>query len=124
MGKTVSQLTPEELKQYDPTRNLKQGLDPERWARAQAALPKILELLREQFGVERVRVFGSLIDKDRYTRWSDVDIAVWGLAPEQYYRAVEAVNDLAEDIKVDVIDFPRCHSLTLKQIIEEEGIDL
>ncbi|MEL6161217.1 MAG: nucleotidyltransferase domain-containing protein [Cyanobacteria bacterium J06627_32] len=124
MGKTVSQLTPEELKRYDPTRNLKKGLDAERWARAQAKLPEITALLREQFDVERVRVFGSLIDKDRYTRWSDIDIAVWGLAPERYYSAVGAVNDLAEDIKVDIVDFLRCSSHTLRQIIEEEGIDL
>lgn len=124
MAKTVSQLTPEELKQYDPARNLHKELDLERWKRAQDRLPKLAALLREQFGAERVKVFGSLIDKDRYTRWSDIDLAVWGIAPEQYYKAVGAVNDLSADIKVDLIDLRSCKSATLEQIIEEEGIKI
>ena len=124
MVKTVSQLTPEELKQYDPTRNLHEELDLERWKRAQDRLPKLATLLREQFGAEQVKVFGSLIDKDRYTRWSDIDLAVWGIAPEQYYKAVGAVNDLSADIRVDLVDLRSCNSATLEQIIEEEGIKI
>lgn len=124
MAKTVSQLTPEELKQYDPTRNLGKGLDPERWAKAQARLPKLVDLLREQFGASRVKVFGSLVDKDRYTRWSDIDLAVWDIAPEQYFKALGAVNDLSADIKVDLIEPELCSSPTLKQIIEEEGTEI
>ena len=124
MAKTVSQLTPEELKQYDPTRNLGKGLDPERWTRAQARLPELAALLREQFGAKRIKVFGSLVDKSRYTKWSDIDLAVWGIAPEQYFKAVGAVDDLSPDINVDLVEPEMCSSLTLKRIIEEEGIDI
>lgn len=124
MAKTVVQLTPEELKQYDPTRHLHEGLDVERWERAQDRLPKLAALLREQFGAECVKVFGSLVDKNRYTRWSDIDLAVWGIAPEQYYQAVGAVNDLSADIEVDLVDLRSCGSATLEQIIEEEGIEI
>ncbi|MEL7051630.1 MAG: nucleotidyltransferase domain-containing protein [Cyanobacteria bacterium J06634_6] len=124
MGKTVSQLTPEELKQYDPARNAKKGLDPQRWEQAWRIVPKLATLLKEQYGAERARVFGSLVDKDRYTRWSDIDIAVWGIAPADYYKAIGAVNDLAAPIKVDLVEPERCSSPTLKQIIEEEGVDV
>ena len=124
MAKTVSQLTPEELKQYDPTRNLGKGLDPERWARAQARLPKLAALLRKQFGAKRVKVFGSLVDKGRYAKWSDIDLAVWGIAPEQYFKVVGAANDLSPDINVDLVEPETCSSLTLKRIIKEEGIEI
>lgn len=124
MGKTVSQLTPEELKQYDPTRNINNILDPLRWEQAWEIVPKLAALLKGQYGAERVRVFGSLMDKDRYTRWSDIDIAVWGIAPANYYRAIGAVNDFAAPIKVDLVEPEHCSSPTLKQIIEEEGVDV
>ncbi|MEO0769510.1 MAG: nucleotidyltransferase domain-containing protein [Cyanobacteria bacterium J06649_4] len=124
MGKTVSQLTPEELKQYDPTRNAKKGLDPERWKRAATLLPKLAALLREQFGAERVQVFGSFVDKDSYTIWSDIDIAAWGIPPQKFYKAIEALNGLSSDIKVDLVDPSCCGSWTLRQIIEEEGLDV
>jgi uncharacterized protein len=124
MGKTVSQLTPEELNQYDPTRNLKKGLDAERWVHAHARLPQLIALLREQFGATRIKVFGSLIAKDEFTCWSDIDLAAWGIVPAQFYRAVWALNDLSPDIKVDLVDPSQCSSITLQRIIEEEGIEV
>lgn len=124
MEKTVSQLTPEELQQYDPTRNLHKGLDPERWARAQERLPKLVALLREQFEATRIKVFGSLVSKDSYTVWSDIDLAVWGIPPQKFYEAIWILNDLSPDIKVDLVDPESCRSEALKQDIEEEGIEL
>ena len=124
MAKTVSQLTSEELKQYDPTRNLDRGLDPERWAKVQLRLPKLSALLRDQFGAKCVKLFGSAVVEDEFTQWSDIDLAVWDIPPERFYKAVWALNDLSPDIKVDLVDMPTCGSLTLKQIIEEEGIEI
>lgn len=124
MAKTVSQLTPEELKQYDPTRNLGKGLDPARWARAQARLPKLAALLREQFGAKQIKVFGSLVDKSQYTKWSDINLAAWDILPEKFYDAVWDLNELSPDIKVNLVDSSNCRSLVLPQIIEEEGIDI
>ena len=124
MGKTVSQLTPEELKQYDPSQNLSQILDPLRWEKAQARLPQLLSVLRQQFGAQRIRVFGSLADKERYTCWSDIDLAVWGIPSAQFYAALEAVNELSPDIKVDLVDPQTCKSPILKADIEQEGVDV
>ena len=55
-------------------------------------------LLKEHFGASRVVVFGSLIHAGCFTRWSDVDIAAWGIAPHDTFRAIGAVHDLATDI--------------------------
>ena len=124
MGKTVSQLTSKELEQYDPTRNLDKGLDPQRWVQAQARLPQLVALLKEEFGATRVRVFGSLLDQGCYMRWSDIDLAVWGILPERYYSALEAVNELSPDIKVDLVEPGEFCSAALRCVIEKEGIDV
>lgn len=124
MAKTVGQLTPEELKQYNPAHNAHKGLDPKRWQQAQDRLPLLVSLLRDRFEAKRIRLFGSLLDKTRYTQWSDIDLAAWGIPPAQFYAAVDAINQLSPDIKVDLVDPQRCGSTNLQQIIEAEGIEV
>ena len=57
MAKTVRQLTSKELQQFDPTRNLANSLDAERWAKAWAKLPELLTVLRERFCGKASRYF-------------------------------------------------------------------
>lgn len=121
MAKTIRQLTPNELQRFDPTQNLAQVLDADRWETAWAKLPELLAVLREDYSAERIAVFGSLTSREDFTRWSDIDLAVWGIAPERFYEAVATLNDLSPDIKVDLVDPERCQSTTLRRIIEEEG---
>jgi predicted nucleotidyltransferase len=122
MARTVRQFTPTELQQFDPTRNLANSLDAERWAKAWTKLPELLKALREQFAAKRVVVFGSLAAKDTYTHWSDIDLAVWGITPERFYEAVAVLNDLSPDIKVDLVDPERCKATAVNAQIEAEGI--
>jgi predicted nucleotidyltransferase len=124
MAKTIRQLTPVELQKFDPTRNLESSLSKVRWSNAWARLPELLAVLQEQFGATRVVVFGSLASKDQFTHWSDIDLAVWGISPERFFEAVYALNDCSPDIKVDLIDPERCESIVLKQLIEDEGIEI
>jgi len=124
MAKTVRQLTPQELRQFDPTRNLANVLDCERWATAQAKLPELLTVLREQFAATRVVLFGSLTAQNRFTHWSDIDLAVWGIPPKMFYEAVATLNAVSPDIKVDLVDPERCQSAALKNIIQAEGVTL
>lgn len=122
MAKTVRQLTSKELQQFDPTRNLANSLDAERWAKAWVKLPELLTVLRERFAAKRVVIFGSLAAKDTFTHWSDIDLAVWGIAPERFYEAVAALNDLSPDIKIDLVDPERCRATAINAQIETEGI--
>ena len=124
MGKTVSQLTSDELKQYDPTRNLGRILDPVRWQRAQDKLPQLLLALRQQFGAERIRVFGLLAVKALYKRWPVIVLAVWGVPPEWFDEALVAVNEISQEIKVDLVDPARCKSQILRADIHQAGIDV
>lgn len=124
MAKTIQQLTQAERQRFDPTRNLGDSLDYLRWEKAWSQLSELCSALRNQFGATRIAVFGSLAIKETFTHWSDIDLAVWGIAPEKFYTAVATLNDLSPEIKVDLVDPERCSSAILKQIIEEEGIDL
>ena len=68
-------------------------------------------------------VFGSLARKGSFTLWSDIDIAAWGIRPEDTFKAVSAVLALDRDITVNLVDMETCRP-SLQAIIEQEGIDI
>jgi len=80
-------------------------------------------LLRAQYGVEQVSVFGSLTHPDRFTEWSDVDLAAWGLTTANWLKASAAVRVLASDIELNVVDVSVCSSELLAAIVRE-GVPL
>lgn len=81
------------------------------------------QLLKEQFGVKRVVLFGSLRFPERFHQRSDVDLAVWGLEERLYYRAVARLLDLDPAIAVDIIEAELASS-TLLATIEREGVPI
>ena len=62
-------------------------------------------ILRAEFGVKEVTVFGSLLHPALFHDRSDVDLAVWGLTGRAYYRAVSVLLDIEPSISVDLIAF-------------------
>lgn len=129
MAKTASELSAEELRSYRPWLSMERHRkDPEVSRRREDAwrVARIAaELLKKRFGAKRVVAFGSLVRKTVFTQWSDIDLAVWGIPPEEYYRAAgEAVDiGLEEGIRVDVVDAGDCGPRFLAEI-EDEGIQL
>lgn len=79
--------------------------------------------LRRRFPVDRVVVFGSLVHPGCFTPWSDVDIAAWGLRPEETFRAIGVAMDSSTEIAVNLVDMAAC-SPSLRQVIEREGVPL
>lgn len=79
--------------------------------------------LREQFAAERVVVFGSLVHPGCFTPWSEVDIAAWGLHPDETFRAIGVVMDTDSEIAVNLVDVGACKA-SLLRVIEEEGVPL
>ena len=77
-------------------------------------------LLKEEFGAEQVAIFGSLVQPNLFHRRSDVDLAVWGLAESDYFRAVSQLLSLDPDISVDLIEVEHA-SPRLREKIEREG---
>lgn len=80
-------------------------------------------LLKERFGATQVVAFGSLIHKGCFTPWSDVDIAAWGISPENTFRAISALIEIDSQIEVNLVDVSTCH-ISLLSVIEKEGVEI
>ncbi len=71
--------------------------------------------------VRLVFLFGSAADAD-VGEAGDVDLAVWGIAPADYFEAVARVLDVGGEIKVDVVMAERCKPYLREAI--EQGTEL
>jgi predicted nucleotidyltransferase len=124
---TASIITPAEMAAYRATACRRQEREQQdlvqRQARAWAVVRCAATRLKAQFGVERVMVFGSLVRAGCFTPWSDVDIAAWGLSPNDTFRAIGAVMDLDIAIAINLVDVGTCRP-ELLAAIEQEGIAL
>ena len=129
MGRTVNQISSEELRRYNPMRTMEDyQKDPKvagrrllAWKMARIAS----KILKEKYGAKKVVLFGSLANEKRFTPWSDVDLSVSGMPPQDYYQAAGEILDLGlgKGIKIDVLDLADC-PLTMKKKIKNEGIEL
>jgi uncharacterized protein len=123
----MTSITPQEMAVYQATarRRLatrRQSLRARR-TRAWETARRAAALLKEQYGVRRVILFGSLSREEPFSQRSDVDLAVWGLEERAYYRAVSHLLDLDPSISVDLV---RAEDMAagLLAVIESEGISL
>jgi predicted nucleotidyltransferase len=83
-------------------------------ARAAAAM------LRADFGATDVVLFGSLARGGRVSWRSDADVAAWGIAYEDYLRAVGRLQGLDPAVSVDLVRMEEAPE-RLKAVIEAEG---
>lgn len=82
----------------------------------------IARKLVKRFGVYRVVLFGSVAYGDIHKR-SDIDLAIWGIPPKDFYRAVAFTSGYSKEWKVDLIDAEDCRE-TLRQSILKDGVEL
>lgn len=69
------------------------------WAIAHQAA----DLLRREYGVDQVTLFGSLVRSELFHARSDIDLAVWGLDEKHYYRAVAQLLALDPAFEIDLV---------------------
>ena len=124
----ASQVTPEQMEVYRAAarRRAEQGLSPEAEARRQRALVaarRAAAVLKEEFGATRVVVFGSAAHGEWFTETSDIDLAVWELSPEVYFKAWGRVEDVLHTSNFHLIDVEHARPNVL-QSVERDGIDL
>ena len=117
--RTAKDLSPEELKEYRKrldqhfqNRKVDKALLQRAWQTAH----KIAAMLYEDFGATKVAIFGSLVDKVRFTKWSDIDIAVWGIPADRYFSALWQAEEISGLFKVNLVDFENCNSLFRERI--------
>ncbi|MDQ2692887.1 MAG: nucleotidyltransferase domain-containing protein, partial [Chloroflexota bacterium] len=91
--------------------------------RAWRVARKAAKILKTEYGVERVMVFGSLIHPALFHERSDVDLAVWGLAGREFYRAVSVLLDIEPSISIDLVAFEDARR-RLQDVIMREGQEL
>ena len=84
---------------------------------------KAAEILQNEFGAEKVILFGSLAQRGRFTLWSDIDLAVQGIPPSRFFEAVGAVTGMSAQFKIDLIDLDTCLP-SLRNNIEAVGKNL
>ena len=80
-------------------------------------------MLRDRFGATRVVAFGSLVHPNCFTRWSDVDIAAWGIRPQDTFRAIGTALDTDSELEVNLVDVGAYRPEVLAAI-EQGGVDL
>ncbi len=121
------QIRPEEMAAYREGARRRREAEEKALAAREARAWELARLaaaaLREQFAVERVVVFGSLVHPGCFTPWSDVDIAAWGLHTDETFRAIGVVMDTDSEIAVNLVDVGACQA-SLLRVIEEEGVPL
>lgn len=121
--KTALEMSPAALKQYHPfgTITKAQSVGLLRDDASKAAKDIARELV-ERFGAVKVILFGSLA-RDDFHHQSDIDLAVWGIHPFDYYRAVAFAAGFSKTFEVDLVDAEDCPE-SLKSEIIKEGIEL
>ena len=116
---TAKDLSPEELAEYRQrldqhfqNRKVDEALLQRAWQTAH----RIAAMLYKDFGATQVAVFGSLAEADTFSKWSDIDIAVWGIPNDKYLRAASVTSNISGLFKVDLVDFDSCKGLFRQRI--------
>jgi predicted nucleotidyltransferase len=79
--------------------------------------------LKIRFGVRRVFLIGSLAQEACLSAHSDVDLAVEGLAGDEYWEAWRMTEEMIPDRPVDLIDMETAGESMLRSI-QLYGIEL
>ena len=106
--RTTKDLSPEKLKEYRlrldqhfQNRKVDEALLQRAWQTAY----RVAALLYEDFGAKQVAVFGSLAERDWFSKGSDIDIAVWGIPGDMYLEALWETRNFSPEFKIDLVNF-------------------
>jgi len=126
MSMTALDLSPEELKKYRPLDAIKKRRAKfsaeitSRRRRAMIAAHKAAKLLKNEFDASEVILFGSLARRGSFSLYSDIDLAVRGIAPEKVFAASAAIERVDVNFQIDLVDLETCPAALLKKI-EKDG---
>ena len=88
---------------------------------------RVATVLYQNYGASQVAVFGSLADQRCFTKYSDIDIIVWGLSYNKCLDALWQTEGLSAEFKIDIINFKSTNKAfrerILSQAIHIEPID-
>ena len=123
----ASTLTPEQIEAYAATLRARtaeaEQRRHERREQAWTVARQAAQVLRAQFGVTGVWVFGSLVEDDHFTERSDIDMAATGLTPAVHVEALGRLLWLSPDFEFDLVDLDRCPE-GLRRTVEHGRVEL
>jgi predicted nucleotidyltransferase len=119
------QISSEQMEIYrrnaqERSRQRQKELDDRR-ERAWKIARQAAEILKSEFGAERVVLYGSVIYPELFHLYSDVDLAVWNV--QHYFKAVARLLDLDPEIEVNLAPIEDVRP-ELRAVIDREGVDL
>lgn len=79
------------------------------------------QILKQEFGATRVVLFGSMLNPERMTWLSDIDLAVWGLPEKDFFKAGAAI-EWGHDFPIDLVEIQHARPHILQAI--EQGMEL
>jgi predicted nucleotidyltransferase len=120
-------ITPQQMEGY--RRGARERLARERQAtatrREQAlqAAEAAARLLKDEYSATRVVVYGSVLDAERFSLRSDIDLAAQGIPPADYWRAWGAVEQLAPEFEINLLALETARDSLLAHI-DAYGLEL
>ena len=98
---------------------LRQEKLDERFARACQDVDAIIAMAVRVYDPERIYQWGSLLDRDRFTEASDIDLAVEGMGPvERFFNLVRDAEALTR-FPLDLVEMERVDPLHARSIREK-----
>jgi predicted nucleotidyltransferase len=83
---------------------------------------KCANFLKEKYGVTKVILFGSLLNYEKMTPHSDIDLAVWDLPEKDYFKAVGFLLEIADSFSIDLVEIQNVRPYILHAI--DQGVEL
>jgi predicted nucleotidyltransferase len=83
---------------------------------------KCTNFLKEKYGVTKMILFGSLLNYEKMTPHSDIDLAVWGLPEKDYFKAVRFLLEIADSFSIDLVEIKNVRPYILPAI--DQGVEL
>ena len=80
---------------------------------------KIAGHLREKHGCGEIYLIGSILEKERFSEKSDIDLVVKGLPKDRYFYILAEIRDIT-DFSVDIIPYEDANEL-IRDTVEKEG---
>jgi predicted nucleotidyltransferase len=122
MNKTMEQnQIKESWKTYNPFARKNSYLSDFATKEALKTAKAISEGLINKFHAKKVMIFGS-ISRNEMTKDSDIDIAVWGIPDEIFYKAAAFATGYSSNWNVDIVDFNDCGKSMQTTILNEGAI--
>ena len=88
---------------------------------ALAFATRCAQILRDCFRARRVIPFGSVVGHGTWHPGSDLDLAVEGIPPEQFFQAWAALRELLPpDLDVDLVDLEQAGEALRARILGEK----